>query len=892
VADATDIGDGEPPTELDRPQPRKPVAMLERGTTVGRYVILDPLGKGGMGVVYRAFDPELDRRVAIKLLHAGSASDAWLVREAHALARLSHPNVVAVYDVGTAGNRVFIAMELVDGDTLRQWLRERPTWRDAVPVMIAAGHGLAAAHASGLVHRDFKPENVIVGRDGRVRVMDFGLARLEGEPATADDGAPSSPHLADHLTMPGTVIGTPAYMAPELEPGAAADARSDQFSYGVTLYEALHGARPNDRPRKHVRVPARLHRIAMRAISRDPAARYRSMDEVLTTLADEIAPRRPAMIAVGALAVGAAGIASYVALSHAAPETCVGADAQLAGAWDLAVKLRVRAAFEATRSPSASSAIAAMERALDQYAGDWVAASTESCVATTVRGEQTAEVQSLRQACLDQRLRELRALTGRLATADRDLVDKGAVVVSSLEPVSYCANIAALLAPGAPPVEPRDKVREVQAALADLRADTAVGHFAQALATSERAVAIANAYRFSAWKAELLMHRGAALLALDRIDDATAVYHEAVWAGLDSHDDHVAGGAAASSAFIAAQHNAAGEAQVWLDLAKVMVAHTGHDPHLELPVLRAEASVAAARGDMTAALAAQNKVVALEEQVFGRDSPEIWLDHQSIGLSFMKVGIYDKALPHLERALALREPAVGKEHITIGELLDNLGICYSHTGQPDKARAAYERALAIREKLDGTGPMFMLTLNNMADGLIRTGNAPAALIHAERAKELAVAQLGKASPIYHAVATTHAEALAANRRLDEARAEYDEILALEAPRSVFLGATLDSRGQTELEAKQWAAAASFERRAIDAIEAANGKDATELWRPLAGLGRADIELARIGDARPLIDRAIEIAERADIGEAQLAPLRALRKRVTAEPAPPGSRPGR
>src|SRR5262249_51325534 len=159
-----------------------------------------------------------------------------------------------------------------------------------------------------------------------------------------------------------------------------------------------------------------------------------------------------------------------------------------------------------------------------------------------------------------------------------------------------------------------------------------------------------------------------------------------------------------------------------------------------------EATVAAARGDMTAALAAQHKVLATREQTFGRDSPELWVDHQVIGLSFMRVGIYDKALPHLERALALHEPAVGKEHTSMSELLDNLGVAYSRTGQPDKARAAYERSLAIREKAEGTGPVFVLTLNNMADGLIKGGDTAGALIHADRAKQLANQQLGRSSP--------------------------------------------------------------------------------------------------------------------------------------------------
>ncbi|MBA2543935.1 MAG: serine/threonine protein kinase, partial [Deltaproteobacteria bacterium] len=241
---------------------------LERGTALGRYIVIDVLGEGGMGVVYSAYDPELDRKVAIKLLQArpdssagsqGTSGQTWLLREAQAMARLSHPNVIAVHDVGTlSGHRVFIAMEQVDGVTLRVWLRDkvRP-WREVIQIMTAAGTGLAAAHASGLVHRDFKPDNVLVDNNGRVRVMDFGLARLHpdetGERLDRQSDAlieARSP-LSAPLTIAGTVIGTPAYMAPEIGDGMLADARSDQFSFGVALYEALYRGRPfaKDGPR-------------------------------------------------------------------------------------------------------------------------------------------------------------------------------------------------------------------------------------------------------------------------------------------------------------------------------------------------------------------------------------------------------------------------------------------------------------------------------------------------------------------------------------------------------------------------------------------------------------------------------------------------------------------
>src|SRR4051794_3934114 len=245
------------PTEtlpLGPQPPRQPGEPLPRGSAVGRYVVLERIGSGGMGVVYAAYDPELDRKVALKLLRpdrAGAAGEAAfrVPREAHAVTPLSDPHVVAVYDAGTFGDQVFVAMELMEGRTLRQWLGEgKRGWREIVDVFVAAGRGLAAAHAAGLVHRDFKPDNVLLGTDGRVKVADFGLARPVG--VVEKEGSPSSPGsgsgglLASPLTEWGQVMGTPAYMAPEQLRGGAADARSDQFSFCVALWEALYGRKP------------------------------------------------------------------------------------------------------------------------------------------------------------------------------------------------------------------------------------------------------------------------------------------------------------------------------------------------------------------------------------------------------------------------------------------------------------------------------------------------------------------------------------------------------------------------------------------------------------------------------------------------------------------------
>jgi TPR repeat protein/predicted Ser/Thr protein kinase len=272
------------------------------GARIGRFVVQGLLGTGAMGVVYAARDPELDRPVALKLVREDStARRERLAREAQALARVSHPNVCAVYDIGTHDGQLFIAMELVDGSTLARWMRERPRGvREVLPVFVAAARGLAAAHGAGVVHRDFKPDNVLLGNDGRVRVTDFGLATMSAGPDAHVPGGSPSP-ASPALTRAGAIVGTPFYMSPEQHAGQAADERSDQFSFAAALYEALHGRRPfAGRTLEHLaedtregrilpppagaRVPGWLDRAVRRALSPRPEARFPSMGHVADLL--------------------------------------------------------------------------------------------------------------------------------------------------------------------------------------------------------------------------------------------------------------------------------------------------------------------------------------------------------------------------------------------------------------------------------------------------------------------------------------------------------------------------------------------------------------------------------------------------------------------------------
>ncbi|HEX3474811.1 MAG TPA: protein kinase [Kofleriaceae bacterium] len=309
-------------------------APLTEGDRLGRYVVIGRVGAGSMGVVYSARDPDLDRQVALKVLRpelsAGAPGRARLLREARALARLSHPNVVPIYDVGVVDDRVYLAMELVSGTTLRHGLAG--AWRDIADAYLQAARGLAAAHAAGLVHRDFKPDNVLLGDDGRVRVVDFGLVGVAADAVAPTAHDPGGAALAVLDTATGVAVGTPAYMAPEAQRGQPVDARADQFSFCVALFHELYGSFPYAgttpaqrveqiergalvRPARASRsgIPGRVHRVLARGLRARPEARYTSMPALIAALERALAPRSRlhALVIGGAVAVMAAVLAAW-----------------------------------------------------------------------------------------------------------------------------------------------------------------------------------------------------------------------------------------------------------------------------------------------------------------------------------------------------------------------------------------------------------------------------------------------------------------------------------------------------------------------------------------------------------------------------------------------------
>jgi tetratricopeptide (TPR) repeat protein/predicted Ser/Thr protein kinase len=741
--------------------------MPGRGEQVGRYLILEKVGQGGMGIVYAAWDPDLGRRVAIKLLrtdkqHAEGRTigQARLLREAQAMARVSHPQVIPVFDVGTLGDGVFVAMEFVDGTTLKKWVKEKPRpWQEVLDTHLAAGRGLAGAHTAGLVHRDFKPDNVLIGKDGRVRVTDFGLARM------ADDGPePPRPALPEgalenaapelvQVTLEGLAVGTLMYMSPEQRRGEAPDARADQFSFCVALYWALFGVWPFDRqrgsrdpdyspPSSHKgtsrpsqrtagertidpatgafeppddsKVPAFITQAIMRGLSPDPKDRFPTMDALLARLEYRPRTRRRAASAVAAAVVILGGTSAWYtrqAAEHAAQARallCSGSEQKLAGIWDDAARSRVKEGLVATGKPEAADAAQRVTVVLDGYAKAWVEASTEACSATRLRGEQTEQLLSLRVVCLERRLQDLKAVTGVLAAADTALVPKAVDTALLLPSLRACADVASLTQVESLPEAPkaREEIARVSSQLAELTALTNAGRYTQAKEVADQALKAAIATGYRPLQAEALLAQGS--FEARSADYAQAERHlaQATWTAQASRSDEVVARASSLEVYaISANPSRFEEAIQWSELAKASIARLGGNEELE--------------GDLEAFLG----------NLYSRaDKPE-------------------EALTHLERSLQLTDKALGKDHVRRSGTMMTLGIVYRKLGRYDDALKVLNEAIAIREKANGPTHPHIGSLNYaIAQVLVLTKDLEKALFHARRALDIRLATYGPEHP--------------------------------------------------------------------------------------------------------------------------------------------------
>ncbi|GAB4560957.1 MAG: hypothetical protein Tsb0020_08100 [Haliangiales bacterium] len=740
-----------PPRRL-RGRAGPPEGLDEMPRRVGRFVILRELGRGGMGVAYLAYDDQLDRNVAVKLVRPNVDADTAhagqerLLREAKTLARLTHPNIVGVHDVGTYGAQVYIAMEFVKGRTLLQWRTvKRRDWRETVKVFCQAGAGLMAAHSAGLVHRDFKPANVIVGDDGRVRVLDFGLARNiadAGDYSRESGGelgaggslsrqvhrsaqAPARPGVGT-LTKSGDVLGTIGYAAPEQFASSSVTAAADQFAFCVSLYESLYERLPfpgengqelrqailagrvrdaprGGRPWNRTRVPSWLHAVILRGLRAEPSERWPSMASLIEALQRDPARRRRgwAMGGVGVALLAAASAGTWGLTSRIdMAAVCSGGDEQLTGVWDQQRRDTVRASILATEAPHAASTWTHVEHLLDSYSESWRAAHRDACEATAVRKEQSAETLDLRMACLSSRRRALEALVEVLSDVEAGGVSKAALAISQLPHIDSCADPSYLQARVAPPEEPlrAELVKALRGKLARARELDNLGKIDAAWTLINEVSRAAQGLDYVPLQAELAALRGLVELDLGRLEDARQSFYDAYFMARESSHDEIALEASSMLVFIVG-HNFAkfDEAYLWARLGEAELAHSGSDEH-RVRLLNRIGALRKREGKYEQASEYFGRAAELAERMWaGENYYQASVAHNLGAILFIR-GIYDQAEVHLRRALVIREQIVGPEHPDVGFTLAVMGQIALVRGRPEQAERHWRRARELYER--------------------------------------------------------------------------------------------------------------------------------------------------------------------------------------------------
>ncbi len=883
------------PAEPPGPQPSSPALRL--GTRVGRYLLEDVLGRGGMGVVYAAHDPELDRRIAIKLVRTrtvdGSAGRARLVREAQAMARLAHPNVIAVFDVGTVGDDVFIAMELSTGGTLRAHQRDRG-WDEIVRAYVQAGRGLAAAHAAGLVHRDFKPDNVLVGADGRLRVTDFGLVRAADAPSGASAAvvaeavrpssssssgasavsavASSSSSASSSLTEVGSVMGTPTYMAPEQMVAGELGPAADQFAFAVALWQALHGASPfvaeelaarrdeilagTRRAPTNRAVPARIQRALERALAGEPSARWPSLTALLDELDAARAPRRARLLVpIAAGTVTVAAVIAIVALRGGdAPGPCAQVDRAGVGLWSRA-RPAVERAFAASGAAYADASFRALDGRLVGLERDWRAAAIAACRDTRERAVQPEPVYAQRQACLEVRRQRAATIIANLSTIDRDGVADIAALAASLPRLDECADpqVLAGLVPRPAAPDAVIALTTLEATLATRAAQGGAGD----PAADDAALAEARRLGYPPIEAEALLVRARHAIKDDRFDAARKDLIDAAAAATRGGDrGRVAEAYLELLELDAGVRGDLDGAASWNQLAAAAVDALGRPLGKRLVLERGQFALAFANHDGAAALAAVEPLLA-EPRLTSLERFELEEDR---ALALIDLGRFDEA----DRALAALEPVVaaefGVEHPLTLSVAGNRASVLYHRGEFAACRAAQARQLASVERVFGAEHVRVATaLEALASCENKSGKSAEALAHFERAVAILRTARGPAHP---RTLSAMSDLAGAYSHLNQHRRALEINQELLAIRERTLGAehldvavTLVNLAIEAKNTSQLELALASHQRALAIFERALGKGHPNVAIALINQGEALRSAGRYADALAGFERA-------------------------------------
>jgi predicted Ser/Thr protein kinase len=804
-------------------------APIAKGTVVGRYEVGSLIGRGGMGTVYLARDTSLDRDVALKLHRVGSGDDR-LQREALAMAKLAHPNVVAVFETGTIDDRLFVAMEYVRGGTLRTWLASAPrTWRGILDLLVEVGGGLAAAHAAGLIHRDFKPENVLVGTDGRPRVGDFGLARLDpAELATPADPATRS----GSSTLTGTVLGTPAYMAPEQFVGGAIDGRCDQFAFCVVLWECLFGRRPfagntiaaiqlaienaeREAPARRD-IPERVRHVIERGLAADPADRYPDMPALLAALRHAAVPqarRRIVIAAAASLVVAGAAIPiGFAVRSHQHEAACDAEAESVRVVYGDDQRASLERELVATGSPFAKTAFERTSSVLERYSD----ALAKEAGATCRGRDEPAAVTAARRACLAERTSELAGLVAALSRRDKKLVLRAPGAAWAIYEPAPCHEPAVTVA--------RPKSPDQVAMLGRVTGLHDTGQYAEAIALATPLVE--DARRRGDRNAELaaLLALGRARAEIDMPAESTPVLHKALALAEALGRDLDASGALDLLANIAGltQHDY-GAAHRYLDLSRAKLERLGDGN-----------------------LVARGRLFAIEAQVL--------MDEFRIV----------EAEPVIRRAVATLEQAYGPDHPQLGNAMGIMSQVLRGVGKDDESLVASRRTLQILERALGEHhPTVAGAQMNLASALISVKQFAEARERLRTADAVFARVFGDDHPVRAAVAGNLGSLEQLEQNWDAAIAAYRNALAVlertEGPKSASASGARRDIALTYAASGRLDQAIPEMRRAIEILEGLGDDGLSRMRGALTEL--AQFELERKGDALAIAERAMDLATR-------------------------------
>jgi eukaryotic-like serine/threonine-protein kinase len=886
---------------------------------IGKFSILRKLGEGGMGIVYAGYDDELDRKVAIKLLRGMAGSERRrqrLIREAQGLARLSHPNVVQVYEIGEHEGAAFIAMEYVDGQTLESWLATPRSRAEILATFIAAGRGLAAAHSKGLVHRDFKPDNVMVTHEGRVLVMDFGLVHEAGgddqiaaRMQTLDSADVSLERslrvsaLSTDLTATGSIMGTPAYMSAEQFGGKPTDARTDQFSFCVALWEALCGERPFagetfvelclavttgelQAPPRRAALPGYLRKILERGLASDVERRWPAMEPLLIELGKNRTRRRRIAAAVVTPLVVALALTKGVQLEREAARERALAACEVesrdgvASIWNDERAAEIARVFAATELGFAPEVWTRAAARLDTYATEWAELRTQACRAEHVEIAPPFGDVATRErivACLDDRRAALGSLIEILREADRELVPHAVDAAAGLPLLSPCVDAAALALEMQPPTEQRAEIDALRVRLGRVRLLLAA---ARNQVARDEARAVLDEAEVLAWpplEAEARYAVGLADNSLGAYEAAASELERAFFIAGDAGHDLVA--LRAASALIGIVGNRLERAALgfhWAALTEMFIVRLGLVASIE------DALLANARGNLLSnesqlddSLAAYRRARELWSAVLGPEHPAVGTALNNIGIVQRKQGALTDALASMDEALRIRETTLGDEHPQVGDTLYNLGNVRRQLGELDEALALLERAVNIWKAALGPGHhRIAVGFNNIANIHFARGELDEALALYDQARSISEQVFGPdhsdvANAVnnignIHYIRGDHEQALPAYQR---ALAIWEQLHGAEHP-SVALA--LSNVAMVHQACGDHQQALALHTRVLAILVANHGPEHPDVAQVHFNLGTLHHLRGELGTAERELSRALELLEQAEVDPLALA----------------------